>query len=96
LYGCETWSLTLREEYRLRTFTNEVLRRIFGPKREKVAGGFRRMQHEKPYNLYVSLNIRVIKPGTIRWLGHAARMKEMKFIQNFGLKTRKKETTWET
>jgi hypothetical protein len=39
LYGCETWSLTLREEYRLRVFENRVLRRIFGPKRDKVTGG---------------------------------------------------------
>jgi hypothetical protein len=39
LYGCETWSLTLREEHRLRVFENRVLRRIFGPKRDEVAGG---------------------------------------------------------
>jgi hypothetical protein len=39
LYGCETWSLTLREEHRLRVFQDTVLRRIFGPKREEVAGG---------------------------------------------------------
>jgi hypothetical protein len=39
LYGCETWSLTLREEHRLRVFENKVLRRIFGPKRDEVTGG---------------------------------------------------------
>jgi hypothetical protein len=39
LYGCETWSLTLREEHRLRVFDNRVLRRIFGPKSDKVTGG---------------------------------------------------------
>jgi hypothetical protein len=39
LYGCETWSLTLREEHRLRVFENRVLRRIFGPKRDEVTGG---------------------------------------------------------
>ena len=38
LYGCETWSLTLREEHRLRVFENGVLRKVFGPKRDKVAG----------------------------------------------------------
>jgi hypothetical protein len=40
LYGCETWSLTLREEHRFRVFENRVLRRIFGPKRDKVTGGW--------------------------------------------------------
>jgi hypothetical protein len=42
LYGCETWSLTLREEHRLRAFENKVLRRIFGPKRDEVAGGWKK------------------------------------------------------
>jgi hypothetical protein len=46
LYGCETWSLTLREEYRLRVFENRVLRRMFGPKREKVVGGWRNLHSE--------------------------------------------------
>jgi hypothetical protein len=41
LYGCETWSLTIREEHKLRVFENRVLRRIFGPKRDGVAGGWR-------------------------------------------------------
>jgi hypothetical protein len=41
LCGCETWCLTLREEHRLRVFENKVLRRIFGPKRDEVAGGWR-------------------------------------------------------
>jgi hypothetical protein len=43
LYGCETWSLTLREEHRLRVFENRVLRRIFGPKRDEVMGGWRKL-----------------------------------------------------
>jgi hypothetical protein len=51
LYGCETWSLTLREEYGLK-----VLRRIFGPKREEVAGGWRRLHNEELHNLQTSLN----------------------------------------
>jgi hypothetical protein len=42
LYGCETWSLTLREEHRLRVFENRVLRRIFGPMRDEVTGGWRK------------------------------------------------------
>jgi hypothetical protein len=46
LYGCETWSLTLREEYRLRVFENRVLRRIFGPKGDEVMGGWRKLYYE--------------------------------------------------
>ena len=46
LYGCETWSLTLREERRLRMFENRVLRRIFGPEREEVAGEWRKLHNE--------------------------------------------------
>jgi hypothetical protein len=46
LYGCETWSVILREEHRLRVLENRVLRKIFGPKREKVTGGWRRLHNE--------------------------------------------------
>jgi hypothetical protein len=51
-YGCETWSLTLREEHRLRVFENRVLRRIFGPKRDDVMGDWRKLHNEKLHNLY--------------------------------------------
>jgi hypothetical protein len=47
LYGCETWSLTLREENRLRVFENKVLRRIFGPKRDKMSGEWRKLHNEE-------------------------------------------------
>jgi hypothetical protein len=47
LYGCETWSLTSREEHRLRMFENKVLRRIFGPKRDEVTGGWRKLHNEQ-------------------------------------------------
>jgi hypothetical protein len=47
LYGCETWSLTLREEHRLRVFENRVWRRIFGSKRDEVTGGWRRLYNEE-------------------------------------------------
>jgi hypothetical protein len=57
LYGCEPCSLTLSEEHRLRVSKNRVLRRIFGPKREEVAGGWRRLHNEELHNLYVSPNI---------------------------------------
>jgi hypothetical protein len=77
LYGCETWSLTLREERKLRVFENMVLRRIFGPRREEVTGEWRRMHNEELNDLYSSSNIvRVIKSRRMRWAGHVARMGE--------------------
>jgi hypothetical protein len=51
LYGCETWSVTLREEHRLRVFENRVLRKIFGPKRDEVTGEWRRLHKEELYDL---------------------------------------------
>jgi hypothetical protein len=52
LYGCETWSLTLREEHRLRVFVNRVLRRIFGPKRDEVTGEWRKFFNGELHILY--------------------------------------------
>jgi hypothetical protein len=57
LYGCETWFLTLREEYKLRVFENRVLRRIFGPKWDGVTGGWRKLHNEELHNLYSSPSI---------------------------------------
>jgi hypothetical protein len=57
LYECETWSLTLREEHRLRVFENRVLRRISGPKRDQVTGDWRKLHNEELHNLYFSSNI---------------------------------------
>jgi hypothetical protein len=75
LCGCESWSLTLREECRLRVFENKVLRRIFGPKRDEVTGEWRRLHNEELYALYSSPNIiRVIKSRKLSWAGHVARM----------------------
>jgi hypothetical protein len=77
LHGCETWSLTLREECRLRVFENRVLRRIFGPKRDEVTGAWRRLHNKELYALYSSPNIiRVIKSRRLRWAGHVARLGE--------------------
>jgi hypothetical protein len=74
-YGCETWSLTLREEHRLRVFENRVLRRIFGPKRVEVTGDWRKLHNEELHNLYSSRNvIRMIKSRRMRWVGYVARM----------------------
>jgi hypothetical protein len=55
--GAETWSLTLREEHRVRVFENRVLRRIFGPKRDEVTGGWRKLHNEELHNLYSSRSI---------------------------------------
>jgi hypothetical protein len=74
LYGCETWSLTLREEHRLRVFENRVLRRIFGPKRDEVTGGWRELHNEELHDLYSSPSvIRIIKSRMMRWAGHVGK-----------------------
>ena len=76
-YGCETWSLTLREERKLRVFENMVLRRMFGTRRDEVTGEWRRLHNEELNDLYSSLKIvRVIKLRRMRWAGHVARMGE--------------------
>jgi hypothetical protein len=75
LYGCETLSLTLREEHRLRVFANRVLWRICGPKRDEVTGGWRKRHNEELHGLYSSPSIiRMIKARRMRWAGHVARM----------------------
>jgi len=77
LYGCEAWSLTLREERKLRVFEKMVLRRIFGPRRDEVMGEWSRLYNEELSDLYSSPNIlRVIKSRRMRWAGHVARMGE--------------------
>jgi hypothetical protein len=77
LYGSETWSLTLREEHRLRVFENRVLRRIFGPKKDEMTGEWRKLHNKELHDLYSSPNIiRIIKSSRIRWVGHVARMEE--------------------
>jgi hypothetical protein len=77
LYGCETCSLTLREEHRLRVFENKVLKKIFGPKRDEVTGGLRKLHNEELPDLYSSPSIiRIIKSRRMRWAEHVARMGE--------------------
>jgi hypothetical protein len=70
---CETWSLTLREEKRLRVFENRVLRRIFCPKRGEMTGGCGKLHNEELHNLYSSPN-RLIKSRRMRWAGYVARI----------------------
>jgi hypothetical protein len=83
LYGCETWSLTLREGHRLRVFENRVLRRIFGLKRDEVTGGWRKLHNEELHGLYSSPStVRVIKARSMRWAGHVARMGEVRGAYN--------------
>jgi hypothetical protein len=72
-YGCEKWSVTFREECRLRVFGSSVLRRIRRPKWDKVTGEWRRLHNEEPYDLFSPNIIRVIKYRRIRWAGHVAR-----------------------
>jgi len=75
LFECETWSLKLRDERRLRLFVNRLLRRIFGPKRDEVTGEWRKLHNEELNDMFSSPNIvRVIKSCSMRWEGHVARM----------------------
>ncbi|KAJ4442256.1 hypothetical protein ANN_12122 [Periplaneta americana] len=77
LYGCETWTLTLREEHRLRVFENKVLRKIFGAKRDEATGEWRKLHNTELHALYSSPNIiRNLKSRRLRWAGHVARMGE--------------------
>ena len=81
LYGCETWSLTLREERRLRVFESRVLRIIFGPKTDEVTGDWIKLHNEEFNGLYSSPNIiRVVKSRTMNWAGHLARMGERRGV----------------
>ena len=77
LYGCETWSLTFREERRLKFFENRVLRRIFGPKSGETTWEWRKLHNEELIDFYSSPNnVRVIKSRRMIWAGHVALMGE--------------------
>jgi hypothetical protein len=80
LYVCETLSLTVRDEHRLRVYENRVLRRIFGPKSDEVTGGWRTLHNEEQMHGLYSLPsiVRVIKARRIRWAGHVVRMGEVR------------------
>jgi hypothetical protein len=88
LYGCETWSLTMREEHRLRVLENMVLRKIFRPKRDEVTGEWRKLRNEELNDLYCSPNIfRVIKSRRMRWAGHVTRIGDERLIRDFSGET---------
>jgi hypothetical protein len=81
LFGCETWSLTLSEEHRLRMFENRVLRRIFGPTRDGVTGKWRTLHNEELSDLYSSPNIITINSSRrMRWAGNIARIGELEHV----------------
>jgi hypothetical protein len=75
LDGYETWSLTLREEHRLRVFENRVLR-IFRPKRDEVTESWGKLHNEELHNLYSSPNIIRMMKSRMRWAGHIAQMEK--------------------
>ena len=81
MYECETWSLTLKEERRLKVFENKVLRRIFEPKRDEVTMEWRKLHNEELNNLHSSPNIiRVIQIRRMQWAGHVVTMGERRGV----------------
>ena len=97
LYGCATWSLTLREERKLRVFENMVLRGIFGPRRDEVTGEWRRLHNKELNDLCSSPNIvQVIKSRRMRWPGHVVCMDEERGCLGSCWGNRRERATWET
>jgi hypothetical protein len=81
VYGCETWSLTLKEERRLRVFENMVLGRISGPKRDEVTGEWKKIHNVELNDLHSSTStVRVIKLKRMRWAGHVVHMGERRGV----------------
>jgi hypothetical protein len=84
LYGCETWSLILREERRLRVFENRVLRKIFRPRRDEVTGEWRKLRNEGLNDLYsLPKIVRRMKSSRIRWAWYVARMGRVEVYTGF-------------
>ena len=96
MYGCETWSLTMGEECRLRVFENRVLRRKFGPKRDEVTKEWKKLHNEELNDLYSSSNVVRVITSIMRWAGHVARMGERKGVYRVLVGKPEGKTTWET
>jgi hypothetical protein len=97
LYGCETWSLTIKEERRLKVFENRMLGRVFGPRRVEVTGEWRKLNNEELNDLYYLPNIvRVVNSRRMRWAGHVARLGRRKFVQGVGREILGKEPIGKT
>jgi hypothetical protein len=97
LYGCETWSVTLREQHRLRVFENRVLRGIFVPKGDEIGGEWRKLHSEKLHNLYSSPdNIWQMKSRRTRWVGHVERTGEGRKVFRFLVGSLTENIAWKT
>jgi hypothetical protein len=84
LYGCKTWSLTLRGKHRLKVFENRVLRKIFGLKRDEMVGSWRKLHNEELHKLYFWPNkIIMIKSWRMRWVRHVASIGEKRVYIGF-------------
>jgi hypothetical protein len=96
--GAKPGIVTLRQEHRLRVFENKVLRKIFGPKRDEVTGGWRKLHNEELHDFYSSPSIiRIIKSRRMRWAGHVVRLEEKRNAYRLLVgKPEGKETTRKT
>jgi hypothetical protein len=93
LYGCQTWSLTLREEGKEKVFKNRVFRGIFEPRRDEIRGEWRKLHNEELLTQFV----RLIKSKISKYAEHVPGLGEYRrYIQGFGVNRRGKETNWET
>jgi hypothetical protein len=95
LHGCETWSLTLREEHRLKVFENRVLKTIFGPKMDEVMGEWRKLHNEELRELYSSPSIIRIIKSRMRWAGHVARMGRRGTRIDYWWESQRERDQWE-
>jgi hypothetical protein len=93
LNGCETWSLTLWEEHKLRVFENRVLKRIFGLKRDDVMGEWRKLHSDEPHSMFPSLNIIILYKVKVNEVGRACgtHRRGERSVQGFGGKAQRKE-----